>query len=129
MRIFAMLIVLTLIAANAMADAPAKTASKPATHTNKLTPTSCPSPDTERDKQSNNYYLSGSEIRQLLNDHNPSLLEYKAQDVDEVIVTADPESLPMRDEAHDIPANLTPLVWAAAHPTQSWRILFPIRPE
>lgn len=49
--------------------------------------------------------------------------------LEEVTVTAPEDLLPMRDETREIPGGVAALIWAIAHPTQSWRIFLPIPPE
>jgi hypothetical protein len=52
-----------------------------------------------------------------------------ADGLEEVTVTAPEELLPMRDETQEIPGGVAALLWAIAHPTQSWRIFLPIPPK
>jgi len=49
--------------------------------------------------------------------------------LEEVTITASEELLPMRDETQEIPGGVAALLWAIAHPTQSWRIFLPIPPK
>ena len=52
-----------------------------------------------------------------------------ADGLEEVTVTAPEELLPMRDETQEIPGGVAALLWAIAHPAQSWRIFLPIPPK
>ena len=46
--------------------------------------------------------------------------------LDEVVVTAPVELLPMRDITQDVWGGLAAPLWALLHPTQAWRIFLPI---
>jgi hypothetical protein len=46
--------------------------------------------------------------------------------LEEVVVTAPVELLPMRDMTQDVWGGLAAPFWALLHPTQAWRIFLPI---
>lgn len=49
--------------------------------------------------------------------------------LEEIIVTAPAETLPMADVTRDAWTGLAAPVWALLHPTEGWRIFVPIPPE
>jgi hypothetical protein len=49
--------------------------------------------------------------------------------LEEIIVTAPAETLPMSDVTRDAWTGLAAPVWALLHPTQGWRIFVPIPVE
>lgn len=72
--------------------------------------------------------LSGRELNDIIARHRPRLTSDASQ-LEEVVVTAPVELLPMKSETQDVWPGLAAPFWALAHPTQAWRIFLPIPPK
>jgi hypothetical protein len=75
--------------------------------------------------------LSAHELDSIIANQRTTMIATPASEseLEEVVVTAPVELLPMRSPTRDIWGGLAAPFWAIAHPTQAWRIFLPIPPE
>jgi hypothetical protein len=75
--------------------------------------------------------LSAHELDSIIANHRTTMIASNSSEseLEEVVVTAPTELLPMRSPTRDIWGGLAAPFWAIAHPTQAWRIFLPIPPE
>jgi hypothetical protein len=75
--------------------------------------------------------LSAHELDSIIRNHRTTMIASNSSEseLEEVVVTAPNELLPMRSPTRDIWGGLAAPFWAIAHPTQAWRIFLPIPPE
>jgi hypothetical protein len=73
--------------------------------------------------------LSEAELLSIIARHQPGTINAVESQLEEILVTAPTELLPMRDTSQEVWGGIAAPVWALLHPTQAWRIFLPIPPE
>jgi hypothetical protein len=73
--------------------------------------------------------LSEAELLSIIARHQPGAINAVESQLEEILVTAPTELLPMRDTSQEVWGGIAAPVWALLHPTQAWRIFLPIPPE
>ena len=70
--------------------------------------------------------LTARELDALIAKYQGHIDAARDAKLEEVVVSAPTELLPMRSEVNDAWSGLFAPMWAVVHPTQSWRLLLPI---
>jgi hypothetical protein len=73
--------------------------------------------------------LSEAELLSIIARHQPGTINAVESQLEEILVTAPTELLPMRDTSQEVWGGIAAPVWALLHPTKAWRIFLPIPPE
>jgi hypothetical protein len=73
--------------------------------------------------------LSEAELLSIIARHQPGTINAVESQLEEILVTAPTDLLPMRDTSQEVWGGIAAPVWALLHPTQAWRIFLPIPPE
>jgi len=73
--------------------------------------------------------LTPPELQALIARYQKDSGDVGRDPIDDVLVNAHAEPLPMRDLSQDVWGGIGAPLWAVLHPTQAWRIFMPIPPK
>jgi len=72
------------------------------------------------------FTLSEEELQSIMDRYQASHDSGTDGQLEEILVTAPVQLLPMHDSTQEVWGGLAAPVWALLHPTQAWRIFLPI---
>jgi len=72
------------------------------------------------------FTLSEEELQSIVDRYQASHDSGTDGQLEEILVTAPVQLLPMHDSTQEVWGGLAAPVWALLHPTQAWRIFLPI---
>lgn len=85
-----------------------------------------PSVDTQRTNVPSRFALSTNELNAIIHRYPDYTWIEQYNSMEEILVTARHEPIPMRTDREEPWGGALAPLWALSHPTQAWRIFFPV---